>query len=174
MLFLFIRGGGIMAKLTDKQFIFATEYLVDCNATRAYKKAYPKVKKDEVAAVNGNRLLRNAKVKEYIDEQLKKIEDEKIADATEVMKYLTSVMRGEVQEEAVVVEGYGDGCSEAKKIKLEVKPKDRNKAAELLGKRYKLFTEKVEVKNEAEEEKAKKLDNIESILNQMKSPEEGK
>ena len=164
-----------MAKLTDKQFIFATEYLVDCNATRAYKKAYPKVKKDEVAAVNGNRLLRNAKVKEYIDEQLKKIEDEKIADATEVMKYLTSVMRGEVQEEAVVVEGYGDGCSEAKKIKLEVKPKDRNKAAELLGKRYKLFTEKVEVKNEAEEEeKAKKLDNIESILNQMKSPEEGK
>ena len=134
-----------MAKLTDKQFIFATEYLVDCNATRAYKKAYPKVKKDEVAAVNGNRLLRNAKVKEYIDEQLKKIEDEKIADATEVMKYLTSVMRGEVQEEAVVVEGYGDGCSEAKKIKLEVKPKDMNKAAELLGKRYKLFTEKVEV-----------------------------
>lgn len=133
-----------MAKLTDKQFIFATEYLVDCNATRAYKKAYPKVKKDEVAAVNGNRLLRNAKVKEYIDEQLKKIEDEKIADATEVMKYLTSVMRGEVQEEAVVVEGYGDGCSEAKKIKLEVKPRDRNKAAELLGKRYRLFTEKVE------------------------------
>lgn len=134
-----------MAKLTDKQFIFATEYLVDCNATRAYKKAYPKVKKDEVAAVNGNRLLRNAKVKEYIDEQLKKIEDEKIADATEVMKYLTSVMRGEVQEEAVVVEGYGDGCSEAKKIKLEVKPRDRTKAAELLGKRYRLFTEKVEV-----------------------------
>lgn len=163
-----------MAKLTEKQKIFVNEYLVDLNATRAYKKAYPKVKKDEVAAVNGNRLLRNAKVKEYIDEQLKKIEDEKIADATEVMKYLTSVMRGEVQEEAVVVEGYGDGCSEAKKIKLEVKPKDRNKAAELLGKRYKLFTEKVEVKNEAEEEKAKKLDNIESILNQMKSPEEGK
>lgn len=158
-----------MAKLTDKQFIFATEYLVDCNATRAYKKAYPKVKKDEVAAVNGNRLLRNAKVKEYIDEQLKKIEDEKIADATEVMKYLTSVMRGEVQEEAVVVEGYGDGCSEAKKIKLEVKPKDRNKAAELLGKRYRLFVDKVEQKVDATVNSTAKLD---SILNQLNDDEE--
>ena len=157
-----------MAKLTDKQFIFATEYLVDCNATRAYKKAYPKVKKDEVAAVNGNRLLRNAKVKEYIDEQLKKIEDEKIADATEVMKYLTSVMRGEVQEEAVVVEGYGDGCSEAKKIKLEVKPKDRNKAAELLGKRYRLFVDKVEQKVDATVNSTAKLD---SILNQLDDDE---
>ena len=158
-----------MAKLTDKQFIFATEYLVDCNATRAYKKAYPKVKKDEVAAVNGNRLLRNAKVKEYIDEQLKKIEDEKIADATEVMKYLTSVMRGEVHEEAVVVEGYGDGCSEAKKIKLEVKPKDRNKAAELLGKRYRLFVDKIEQKVDATVNSTAKLD---SILNQLGDEEE--
>ena len=158
-----------MAKLTDKQFIFATEYLVDCNATRAYKKAYPKVKKDEVAAVNGNRLLRNAKVKEYIDEQLKKIEDEKIADATEVMKYLTSVMRGEIQEEAVVVEGYGDGCSEAKKIKLEVKPRDRNKAAELLGKRYRLFVDKVEQKVDATVNSTAKLD---SILNQLGDEEE--
>lgn len=60
-----------MSKLTDKQMIFANEYLVDLNATRAYKKAYPKVKKDSVAAVNGNRLLRNAKVEEYIEKRMK-------------------------------------------------------------------------------------------------------
>ena len=57
--------------MTDKQKLFADEYLIDLNATRAYKAAYPKVKKDEVAAVNGNRLLRNAKVAEYIEERMK-------------------------------------------------------------------------------------------------------
>lgn len=133
-----------MSKLTDKQIIFANEYLVDLNATRAYKKAYPKVKKDSVAASNGNRLLRNAKVKNYIDEQLKKIEDESIADAAEVMKYLTAVMRDEVTEEVVVVEGEGEGCSSARVVRKHMSAKDRNKAAELLGKRYRLFTEKIE------------------------------
>lgn len=134
-----------MAKLTDKQIIFANEYLIDLNATRAYKKAYPNIKKDSVAAVNGNRLLRNAKVKNYIDEQLKKIEDESIANATEVMKYLTSVMRNELTEEVVVVEGEGEGCSSARIVKKDISAKDRTKAAELLGKRYRLFTEKIEV-----------------------------
>lgn len=133
-----------MSELTDKQMIFANEYLVDLNATRAYKKAYPKVKKDSVAASNGNRLLRNAKVKNYIDEQLKKIEDESIADAAEVMKYLTAVMRDEVTEEVVVVEGEGEGCSSARVVRKHMSAKDRNKAAELLGKRYRLFTEKIE------------------------------
>lgn len=133
-----------MDKLTNKQMIFANEYLIDLNATRAYKKAYPNVKKDSVAAANGNRLLRNAKVKNYIDEQLKKIEDESIADATEVMKYLTAVMRNELTEEVVVVEGEGEGCSSARIVKKDISAKDRNKAAELLGKRYRLFVDKVE------------------------------
>lgn len=128
-----------MAKLTDKQIIFANEYLVDLNATRAYKKAYPSVKKDSAARANASKLLTNANIKNYIDEQLKKIEDESIANATEVMKYLTKVMRNETLEEVVIVcEG---GC-----VKVNKKPseKDKLKAAELLGKRYKLFTDKVE------------------------------
>lgn len=134
-----------MAKLTDKQIIFANEYLIDLNATRAYKKAYPNVKKDSVAASAAVRMLRNVKVKNYIDEQLKKIEDESIANATEVMKYLTKVMRNELTEEVVVVEGEGEGCSSARIVKKDISAKDRNKAAELLGKRYRLFTEKIEV-----------------------------
>lgn len=134
-----------MTKITDKQMIFANEYLIDLNATRAYKKAYPNVKKDSVAASAAVRMLRNVKVKEYIDEQLKKIEDESIANATEVMKYLTAIMRNELKEEVVVVEGEGEGCSSARIVKKDISAKDRNKAAELLGKRYRLFTEKIEV-----------------------------
>lgn len=134
-----------MEKLTDKQIIFANEYLVDLNATRAYKKVYPNVKKDSAARANASKLLTKANIKKYIDEQLKKIEDKSIADATEVMKYLTSVMRNELKEEVVVVEGEGEGCSSARIVKKDMSAKDRTKAAELLGKRYRLFTEKVEL-----------------------------
>ena len=56
--------------MTDKQKLFCNEYIKDFNATRAYKEAYPSCKKDSTANVNGSKLLRNAKVQEYI-EQLK-------------------------------------------------------------------------------------------------------
>lgn len=127
-------------KLTEKQKVFVNEYLVDLNATRAYKVAYKSCKKDSIAAANGSRLLRNDKVKNYIDEQLKKIEEDSIADATEVMKYLTKVMRNETIEEVVI-------ACEGGYAKVDKSPpeKDRLKAAELLGKRYRLFTEKVEL-----------------------------
>ena len=52
--------------MTEKQKIFADEYLIDLNATRAYKVAYPRVKNDEVAAAAAARLLRNVKVAAYI------------------------------------------------------------------------------------------------------------
>ena len=56
--------------LTKKQKIFADEYVIDLNATRAYRVAYPSVKKEETAAVNGSRMLRNAKVAEYIQKRM--------------------------------------------------------------------------------------------------------
>ncbi|WP_243281644.1 terminase small subunit [Eubacterium maltosivorans] len=131
--------------MTEKQKRFADEYLIDLNGTRAYKVAYPSVKKDQVAATNAGRLLRNAEVKTYIDEQLEKIHNEKTADAQEVLEYLTAVMRNEQTEEVVVVEGTGDGCSEACTMEKDTSIKDRVKAAELLGKRYSLFTDKVDL-----------------------------
>ena len=117
--------------MTEKQKIFADEYLIDLNATRAYKVAYPNVKNDAVAAAAAARLLRNVKVKNYIAEQMEKIHNEKTADAQEVIEYLTSVLRGESTAQEIVVEK-----SPSEKEKL--------KAAELLGKRYALFTDKVE------------------------------
>jgi phage terminase small subunit len=125
--------------MTDKQKRFADEYLIDCNATRAYKAAYPNVKNDSVASAAGTRLLGKVKVKEYIDEKMDQISSNKIADVTEVMEYLTSVMRGEIKDETLRF--VGDGYQE--KIKLQVGAKDRTKAAELLGKRYGIWTEKI-------------------------------
>lgn len=135
--------------MTDKQRKFCDEYLIDCNATRAYRKAYPNVKKDSSAAVCATKLLRIAKVQEYINKQLEKISSEKIADAKEVMEYLTSVLRGESQSEIVVIEGTGDGCSDARRMNKAPDEKEKLKAAELLGKRHGLFTDKLEVDGNA-------------------------
>ena len=72
-------------------------------------------------------------------------ESELIADQDEVLKYLTAVLRGEGTEEVVVVEGCGEGYSNATTITKDISPKDRLKAAELLGKRYNLFSDKMKV-----------------------------
>lgn len=131
--------------MTEKQKRFCDEYLIDCNATRAYKAVYKNVKNDVVAATNGGRLLRNAEVQKYIDDRMEELHNEKTADAQEVIEYLTSVLRGESTAQEIVVEGTGDGCSEARAIEKAPSEKDRLKAAELLGKRYSLFTDKVEM-----------------------------
>lgn len=151
-------------KLTDKQRIFASEYLIDFNATRAYKKAYPNVKRDETAKSSGSRLLTNVNVKNYIDEKMQGIEDKNIAKAEEVMQYLTKGMRMQLEEEVVVTENIGDYMSEAKIVKKQISIKDANKCAELLGKRYRLFVDKVETEVNATVNSTQKLD---SILNQL-------
>lgn len=131
--------------MTDNQRKFCDEYLIDCNATRAYKAAYPRIKNDAVAAQAGSRMLRNVKVKNYIEQRLAEMSSAKIASAEEVIQYLTSVMRGESDSEVVVVTGDGDGYSSAERVKKNPDEKERLKAAELLGKRYGLFTDKVSV-----------------------------
>lgn len=129
--------------MTDKQRKFADEYLIDANATRAYKAAYPHIKSDDAARACASRLLTNANIKAYIDDQLEKISSEKIADAKEVIEYLTSVMRGESVSEIVVIEGTGNGCSDARRMDKAPDEKERLKAAELLGKRFGLFKDNV-------------------------------
>ncbi len=129
-------------KLSIKQKAFADYYIELGNATEAAIKAGYSPK---YANAQSYKLLDNVGIKTYIDERLKQIEDDRIASAVEVMKYLTSVLRNEITEEVVVVEGDGDGYSSAKKVKKDISAKDRNKAAELLGKRYGMFTDKLNV-----------------------------
>ncbi len=131
--------------MTEKQKIFADEYLIDLNATRAYRAAYPAVKKDSVAAQAGSRLLRNVNVKSYIDEHLEEMHSKRTADAKEVLEYLTAVLRGESKSEEIVVEMLGDGMSEARAMLKSPSERDRLKAAELLGKRYGLYTDRVDM-----------------------------
>ena len=132
-----------MTKLSEKQRRFADYFIETGNATQAAVKAgYSK----KYANTNASKLLQNTTIKNYIDEKLEEMSNNRIASANEVMELLTSAARGELEEEVVVVEGEGDGCSTARTIKKQIGAKDRIKAAELLGKRYRLWTDKVEVK----------------------------
>lgn len=152
--------GGVSRKKRHK--IFADEYIIDLNGTRAYLVAYPNCKKSSASA-RANKLLKDDEVRCYIDEELEKMHNERTASAQEVIEYLTSVMRG--KSESSVLAGCGDGCEE-----VIVKPpdeKERLKAAELLGKRYGIFTEKVDVNNESEEKKQQSISNIEALVQQM-------
>lgn len=129
-------------KLTAKQKRFCEEYIVDCNATQAAIRAGYK---EKYAHTNANKLLQKTTLKNYINEMLENVKSNNIADATEVMEYLTSVVRGKSMSEIVVVEGVGEGCSIARTMQKQPDEKERLKAAELLGKRYSLFKDNVNV-----------------------------
>ncbi|HHB9318293.1 TPA: terminase small subunit [Streptococcus pyogenes] len=131
-------GDGKLSKLTLKQKRFADEYIISANATAAAIKAgYSK----KTARSIGQENLTKPDIKAYIDERLEKLESEKIATQEEVLQYLTSIMRGDQQEKTLISVGeFGQ-----KIVDIDVGAKDRIKAAELLGKRYKLFTDKVEM-----------------------------
>lgn len=118
-------------KLTEKQKLFADEYIKSGNATQSYIKAGYSVQSENAAAVNANRLLRNAKVKAYMDAKLAEIESHKIADAKEVLQYLTRVLRGEETEQ--VPDNVNGGTIERKPL-----IKDRTAAAREIMKRYPL------------------------------------
>jgi len=159
--------------MTDAQKRFCDEYLIDLNATRAYKVAYNRCKKDETANVNGSKLLRNTKVQEYISEKMR--EREKRTEVTQdmVIKELSNIAFldirklyndsgglkniQDIDEETVKAissletleeyDGYGENreqIGDTQKVKLL----DKVKALELLGKHLGMFNDvNVNMKN---------------------------
>lgn len=122
-----------MKSLTVKQRRFVDAYIETGNAAEAARRAGYKSRN---ADVMGRENLRKPTVRKVLEARLKEIEDKRIAKAKEVMEFLTSSMRGEIKEEAVVVEGIGDGCSVARIIEKQIGTNDRIKAAVQLAKRY--------------------------------------
>ena len=142
-----MKKGGVAHGMTEKQKRFCDEYLIDLNATQAAIRAGYS---ERTAYSIGTENLRKPEISAYINSRMEEKNKELIADQDEVLKYLTSVMRGESTSEEIVVEGTGDGCSIARAIEKAPSEKDRLKAAELLGKRYGLYTERIEEKVDME------------------------
>lgn len=131
----------IVANMTAKQQRFCDEYLIDLDGTKAAIRAgYSAKTAGAIASEN----LKKPKLKQYIADRMEEKEKQLIADQDEVLKYLTSVLRGESKSEIVVVVSSGDFMTEAQRMKKAPDEKERLKAAELLGKRYSLFTDKVD------------------------------
>lgn len=82
--------------LNKRQLDFIQEYMKTNNITQSAIKAGYSPK---TAAVQGCNLLKNVKVRNYIDAINERLESEKIADIQEVMEYLTAVMRGEAKDQ---------------------------------------------------------------------------
>ena len=119
-------------KTTERQRRFVDYYLELGNQVQAAIRAGYS---GRYARDQAFKILEMPAVKEYYEDRLQEIESKRVANIKEVMEYLTSVMRGEETEEMIVVEGCGNGYSEARKINKSIGAKDRLKAAELLSKR---------------------------------------
>lgn len=159
--------------MTNAQKIFCDEYLIDLNATRAYKVAYPRCKKDETASAAGSRLLGNVNVQEYVSEKMKEREKRTEITQDKVLKELANIAFLDIrklynnsgglkniqdidEETAKAIssletleeyDGYGEDreqIGDTQKVKLL----DKVKALELLGKHLGLFNDvNVNMKN---------------------------
>ncbi|MEX3459599.1 terminase small subunit [Staphylococcus hominis] len=127
-----------MKLLTLKQKQFADEYIRTGNA---YQSAINVGYSEKYAKARSHKMLENVGINQYIDDNLEIIQKESIAEADEIMRYLTRVLRAEEKEEILVY--VDDGMQEIQTIQPSAK--DRIKAAELLGKRYRMWTDKHEV-----------------------------
>ena len=149
-------------ELTGKMKLFSDNYLANgLNATQAYLEAGYKVKSEAAAASAASRLLRNVKVIAYIDYQMGIIEKSKIAETTEVLQTLTRIMRREETEDQVVItknptavrlesaegEYYDKFAYEesAEVVQTRTKNSDVVRAADLIGKYHKMWTEKIDI-----------------------------
>lgn len=90
--------------LTEKQKRFVEEYLIDLNATRAYKVAYPSVKRDETAAAAAARMLRNVKVSKYIAKRQDDLQRRTEITQERVLQELAAIAFSKATDYAHVVE----------------------------------------------------------------------
>ncbi|QDW99639.1 terminase small subunit [Staphylococcus agnetis] len=144
-----------MSELTPRQVRFVNEYIKTLNITQsAIKAGYA----PNSAHVTGSRLLRNEKVDEYIKSQQDKIMDNSILTAKELLHLLTNAAVGDETEtkEVVVKRSSFEKNPDTGRmnlvynehvelIEVPIKPSDRLKARDMLGKYHSLFTDKLDV-----------------------------
>lgn len=142
----FLRGKDVIALLANPKWeAFCLHYAKTGNASESYKKAGYTAKTDRAVYSNAHRLLKNDGIRARLAEITAELSAGKIASIREIQERLTSILRGELQEEQVVVEGCGDGVSEAKIIERQPQLKDVIKAGETLARMQGGFDTKVQV-----------------------------
>ena len=159
--------------MTDKQKIFADEYLIDLNATRAYRVAYPSVKKDETAAVNGSKMLRNTKVAKYIQDRMEErqerteVTQDRVVQELAASAFAKATDYVEIRGGRVVIKdtsqlednqiraiaGIKEGANG-----IEIKLNDKEKALELLGRHLGMWNDTLDIKTPAIDDSIKEME----------------
>lgn len=128
-----VMSGDVAMKLTQKQEAFVDYYIETGNACEAARRAGYS---ERTARSIGKENLTKPYIQQAIEARHEEIKSKRTATVTEAMEFLTSVMRGEITEEVVVVEGKGDGLSEARLVEKAPSVADRTKAADNILKRF--------------------------------------
>ena len=126
-----------MSKLNDKQKAFADYYIESLNSYESAKRAGYS---EAYAKSQSYKLLENVGIKNYIDERMESKDNYRIASQDEILQILTDIARGITEEEVVQFSQLGEELRTTRKPTI----KDRMKASELLGKRYRMWIDKVE------------------------------
>ena len=174
--------------LTEKKRIFVDEFLVDLNATRAYKAAYPRVKSDDVAAAAASRLKKEPEVAAYIEKRMN--DRQKRTEITQdwVLEELRGIasVNGSDFARVVVKDGYPDvelvptdELSEEKrtaisaikqgKYGISIESYDKVKALELLGRHLGMWNDKLDIHTPAIDDSVKEM---EAYFEQLKGRSE--
>lgn len=127
-----------MAALKNKRHEkFCHEYIKDMNATQAaIRTGYS----EKTAKMQGSRLMTNDDIKSRVAELREAYLDENIMTAKQVEYELTRIALGLSNEKQVVIEGIGEGCSEARIIDKPPDERSRLKALELMAKRHRILS----------------------------------
>ena len=159
--------------MTEKQKIFADEYLIDLNATRAYRKAYPNCKKDSSADAAARKLLGNTRIQKYISARMEERQKRTEVTQDRVLQELAYIAFARVTDYATVrndvvkikntdelteeqiraISGIKEG-----KFGIELKLNDKEKALELLGRHLGMWTDKLDIKTPAIDESIKEME----------------
>ena len=159
--------------MTDKQKIFADEYLIDLNATRAYRKAYPNCKKDSSADAAARKLLGNTRIQKYISDRMEERHKRTEVTQDRVLQELAYIAFARVTDYATVrddvvkikntdelteeqiraISGIKEG-----KFGIELKLNDKEKALELLGRHLGMWNDKLDIKTPAIDESIKEME----------------
>ena len=126
-----------MSKLNEKQKAFADYYIESLNAYESAKRAGYS---EAYAKSQSYKLLENVGIKNYIEERMESKDNYRIASQDEILQILTDIARGITEEEVVQFSQLGEELRTTRKPTI----KDRMRASELLGKRYRMWVDKVE------------------------------
>ena len=134
--------------LTPKQEKFCQEMSKLGNQYQAYCNSFnAKGMKRATIDRKANELMKNGKITARLKELAEETKSKNTAEAQEIQEYLTQVIRGQIDEDCIVVESIGDYQSRARNVKKQVTPKDRIKACETLAKMRGYFDLTIKIDN---------------------------